>query len=532
MRGLWIVIVVAACSSSSLKQLPAPVGPDTAAMSARNPKAVKKSEVHVDRRVELISIVERLAGADEYRQGAETPYLADVDKTFAAFASHPAVTMTRELSDKFDIGFDAPMTLAAYLDDHYAPIGNIAVDLPAASPRWKPVDIEKYVAQLAAFAAATKFDAFFDAHRPYIASVEDRFRTALDRENPAGWFDDFFGAAGARFVVVPGLLEGPSNYGTHYGTTKYQIIGVENLDATGLPIIDEELIELVIHEMAHSFVNPIFDRHLAELLPSVTSIFALVKEPMSHQAYPTPQTMVDEAGVRAITVLYVRDRKSAAAAATATRGEVRRSFLWTAELADSFARFRKERTRYPTFDAYMPEVVAFFTQLAKQYEHGLPPQPFLGEIDSVFADNPIFVTPASGDPAVIAYANKIHDRFFKTQPMVASSAQVIADHPHVAMVAYGTPATNAVVADVLARSHITITDDAIDLNGKKFTGPGLVLISSAARGDDPMHGITIYTAAHDADIVGINGVRAGGTDWVVGRKLADGEFETVELGNF
>ena len=43
-------------------------------------------EVRVDRRIELVSIVERLAGAHAYTTGAPTAYTAEVDRAFGALA--------------------------------------------------------------------------------------------------------------------------------------------------------------------------------------------------------------------------------------------------------------------------------------------------------------------------------------------------------------------------------------------------------------------------------------------------------------
>jgi hypothetical protein len=52
------------------------------------------------------------------------------------------------------------------------------------------------------------------------------------------------------------------------------------------------------------------------------------------------------------------------------------------------------------------------------------------------------------------------------------------------------------------------------------------------RMDDPTRGILVYTAGDDANLVGINGVMHGQTDWVVARKGADGTFKAIEAGTF
>ncbi len=525
MRRL-VALALFACNSASPPAL-TPAPPAAAKPLAK----AHRSEVHVDRRVELISIVERLAGTEEYKQAPATAYVADVDRTFAPFANHLAVQLTRALRNKAGIAYDAPMVLAVHLDDHFRPRGDLATLLPELDKRWQGVDIAGYVAALQAFAAASKLDDFFAAHRDYFTAVEGRLQSRLDAEDPVSWFDAFFGPSGARFVVVPGLLEGGENYGVHTNVAStpemYQVIGLSNPDEHGLPSVDEETIRLLVHEMAHSFVNPIFDRH-PELLPAGEAIYALVAQPMKEQAYGNAKIMLDEAGVRAVVVLYVRDRKGAQAAADATFAEVARSFIWTGELADVFAAYRKSGAQ--SFDAYMPRVAAFFDELAKRYAHGLPATPFRGTIDGVGAGKLVVTT--SSDPAVTSYAKRVHDRFFAAAPFAVASDHVLADHPDVGVMAYGTPQTNPVIAAVASRAQWVIDDREIRLGGKTFTGEGLVLIACWPRQDDPIHGIVVYAGARSSDIVDINRVMAGGTDWVVARKHPDGAFEMLARGNF
>ncbi len=487
--------------------------------------------MHVDRRVELISIVERLAGADEYKEAAPTAYVADVDRTFAPFASHKAIQLTRALREKSGIAYDAPMILAVHLDEQFKPRGALASVLPELDKRWQGVDIDGYVAALQAFAADSKLDDFLAAHRDYFSAVEARLQSRLDAEDPVSWFDAFFRPSGARFVVVPGLLEGGQNYGVRANVASppemYQVIGLSDPDDRGLPKVDEETIRLLVHEMAHSFVNPIFDRH-PELMPAGEAIYALVAEPMKQQAYTNAKIMLDEAGVRAVVVLYVRDRKGAQAAADATFAEVARSFVWTGELADVFAAYRKSGAA--SFDAYMPHVAAFFDELAKRYAHGLPAIPFRGTIDGVVGDKVIVTT--SSDAAVTGYAKRMHGQFFASAPFVTGSEHVLAEHPGIGVMAYGTPETNPVIAAVALRAHWVLGEHEIRLGGKAFTGEGLVLIACWPRPDDPIHGIVVYAGARSSDVVDINSVMAGGTDWVVARKRPDGTFEMLARGNF
>lgn len=307
------LLVVAACHRASA---PAPASYD----------------VHVDRRVELLSTVEWLSGAPEYQSAPATTYVGEVRTKFGPFASHPVVLAARELRSQHGISYDAPMTLAISLDDH------LALRTTPSEPRFAGVELAPFVDQLHDFATQSGFDAFFAAHRAYYARVEDRLRTAIAKEDPARWFDAFFGRrAGARFTVVPGMLTGNWNYGPHDGDDLYQIIGLARPDFDELPAVDDATIELLVHEMAHSYVNPMLAAHHAELEAGASHAFAKVGDAMKKQAYTTWQIFLNESVVRAVVVLYTRERRGAAAADTLIANEEARGFQWTRLLADVIA---------------------------------------------------------------------------------------------------------------------------------------------------------------------------------------------------
>jgi hypothetical protein len=322
--------------------------------STTKPKAAPL-EVHVDRRIELMAILQRLAAASEYLGTPTTSYVSDVVATFEPFREHPAVVRTRELRAQYGIAFDAPMWLAVVLDD------KLYLRARPGDARWANVDIDGYLVLVRDFATASGFEAFFTKHAPYFSRVEERLRTAIAKEAPTSWFDTFFGARpGAKFIVVPGMLTGTHNFGPHSDTELFQILGMSHVDFDELPFIDDALIELLVHETAHSYINPLFARHHAELAPHGQRLFATVAEPMRKQAYPTWEIMLNEQGVRAVTTLYLRERKSAAAADAAIAREVARSFLWTKPLAELLATYAVQRQQYPDLEAFMPKIVELF----------------------------------------------------------------------------------------------------------------------------------------------------------------------------
>jgi hypothetical protein len=72
--------------------------------------------IEVDPRIELISIVFRLAGNPEYNDGTLRPYVKAIERQFGDFGNHPVIKMAAELRHKRSMSCDGPMSLAVHID--------------------------------------------------------------------------------------------------------------------------------------------------------------------------------------------------------------------------------------------------------------------------------------------------------------------------------------------------------------------------------------------------------------------------------
>ena len=90
----------------------------------------------------------------------------------------------------------------------------------------------------------------------------------------------------------------------------------------------------------------------------------VVARAMGRQAYNDGRTLLNESLVRAAVVRYRRANEGAAAAEAELREQFGRSFLWIRGLDSTLARYEGARARYPTIDAFMPEVGRFFNDVA------------------------------------------------------------------------------------------------------------------------------------------------------------------------
>lgn len=80
-------------------------------------KAAPRISVTVDPRVELLSIIFRLAGNPEYSQGRVPSYVKDVDSQFGPFRDHAVVTLAKKLRQTRGVSYDAVMGMAVHVTD-------------------------------------------------------------------------------------------------------------------------------------------------------------------------------------------------------------------------------------------------------------------------------------------------------------------------------------------------------------------------------------------------------------------------------
>jgi len=331
--------------------------------------------VRVDPRIELMSIIFRLAGNREYRQGRVAGYTRDVDEHFGKYRDHEVVKTARNVRQWKGVSYDSVMSMAVHMKD--------AVTLEEAVPfeprpetlerRWVVRSARRFLREARDFVKATKFQAFFEAHEELYATAEKRMKAVLDKEAKLEWFDRFFGARpSARFQLALGMLNGAGCYGVRLRHPDgkediHCILGVWETDADGLPRFDRTMLGTVMHEFSHSYCNPLVDKHAAALEAPARTLWPFVADAMRSQAYGNWKTMMYESLVRASVVRYQAYARGDRVARNQARIEDRRSFHWVGDLAERLAHYEQNRQQYATLDDFMPEVAAFYEQYARTF---------------------------------------------------------------------------------------------------------------------------------------------------------------------
>lgn len=325
----------------------------------------------VDERVELLSIVFRLAGNGEYSLNDAKAYVEDIGKWFEPYKEDTLIRYAKKVRNQSGISYDAVARMAVHMEgkggEYYLPENTFAS--LSSDNRWNKKNAQQFVRLLNEFYKKTRFDRFFKEHEGWYKQMTDRFDSQIHFNRD--WYPAFYGEhSDGDYRVILGCGNGGANYGPSVITddgrkTAYAVMGCWGFDTdTNLPDFSTPVYAAtLIHEFNHSFVNHLMeeDGNKARMEAGGKKVIAALKDEMSSQAYPQWSTVFNEAIVRAAVVRYLRDT---GASPQEIEGEIQtqrgRFFLWTAGLDSLLGEYSANRDKYPSLRSFYPHIIEFF----------------------------------------------------------------------------------------------------------------------------------------------------------------------------
>ncbi|MGB1004267.1 MAG: DUF4932 domain-containing protein [Salibacteraceae bacterium] len=330
----------------------------------------------IDKRVELLSIVFRLAGSHEYSQNLFPKYIESIENHFGHFKNHNLIQFVKnELRDE-GIGFSSVMSMAIHITQPpnikpiITPFPNKSLEQP-----WGEENSIKFLKLLNEFYRDANCQTFFNENEELYTTASNRFKKVyqnLDVE----WYQNFYGTKpNGEFRIIIGLGNGGANYGpkiveNNGNEIVYAIMGTWSVDSLSKPTYEmNEYFPTLLHEFNHSFVNHLVEKHRSDFQKSGLIIFEIVKEEMNKQAYGNWKTMYDEALVRSAVIKYMKDHNyDKKTIQNEINEQLNSSFLFTNELVMELERYAGDREKYTTFDSFMPEIANFFNLTAAKMD--------------------------------------------------------------------------------------------------------------------------------------------------------------------
>jgi hypothetical protein len=341
-----------------------------AALQAPGP-APERIEVRVDPRVELLAVVQLLAGYESTglitRQAVA--YKAAAREWFGPLAGHAAPRLFAEMWPE-GFTFDAPV--AAVLHCSPPPELRLEVEPPpelVARAGGRP-RFDSFLASLRAFAAESDLGVFLAELEPTFSRCVAAARADL-RGVEIELLERYFGETRAAYRIVLAPLLLPGGFGPRIARPGgrieiYSVVGPESA-RDGLPDFGSAptFRYLVWHEFSHSFVNPLLEAQ-PELVSATEPLFVPLAGVMRQQGYGTWLNVLQEHVVRAATVRFATLVQGEEAGRAALEEELGRSFEHVETLAGRLEDYEHARERHPALASFVPELLAPLVDEAKK----------------------------------------------------------------------------------------------------------------------------------------------------------------------
>lgn len=329
----------------------------------------------IDQRIELFSIIFRLAGNPEYNMKFARHYIADINAHFEPYKKDSLITFARQLATEKNIGFSKVMYLAVHLQFAKNKFSLIPQEKSNLDGKWEQADAEKFVRLLNSFYRTCRFDVFFRRHKKLYTDATKTFDRSV-AEFDQQWYLNYYGDHQVDYRVAIGLGDGGANYGPSVnlkGKNRmvYAIMGSWTFAEDGSALFPKDTyLTYLIHEFNHSFIDHILeeDSGIDSMLRSPGKILLKAKkEEMKLEGYEDWHSLINESLVRASVVRYLIDHGATNEAVNAEiASQQQKGFVWTKALVGLLGEYESSRAVYPTFESFYPRITAFFLKTSQE----------------------------------------------------------------------------------------------------------------------------------------------------------------------
>ena len=329
--------------------------------------AMAQIKSEVSETVELMGILSRTAGFQEFSNDLAGQYSKDTEAWFAQYREHPTVTYYKELRAKNGIAYDRVTNMAVHLEIENGKVKLIG-NRSELTGGWQDIDLDDFVKRLNKFYADTRFHDFFEQHRTFYNDFLQAYDKNIIAIKPE-WYGRFYNgtAPTEQFRIIIGFTYGTTNNGASRqlpGQPRelFAVCGYNLNPQTGRPNFDSSL---PLHEFNHSFVNPLLEKTENEKAMQEVGqrLFQLSQSTMMQQHYNDWYIVINESLVRAAVIVYLYENGFNQFVSSMLNVEtMQNGFPWMLDVVSALRYYSTHREQYPTLNDFYPEIACFLSK--------------------------------------------------------------------------------------------------------------------------------------------------------------------------
>lgn len=336
------------------------------------------SNITVDPRFELISVLMRISKAEEYIPDHYSLYDKEIDSYFSDFQNHPIVEQVNELRDNFEFGYDLPMAFASCIIIQQ---DSILVNEAAYKSLQLPIDnitLERFLISLNDFYTSSNFSEFYNSHRDMYYKICDTVSLYVN-DTDICWINSFTGYDIREFNIIVSSINGKNNYAYMTSEEKGIVLGCQ-LAIDNNPIVSYLYKQLIIHELLHLYLSPIVDIAWQDISVVSHNLYSKCKS-----EFVSPKVMIEEWLVRLVTIYYFNAKPIPYISKESMIAyETENSVIWMSRSYDYFSHYLSNRKQYVTLYDFIPCIYNFlqftYENWDNLYKEYLNRNPYISEI--------------------------------------------------------------------------------------------------------------------------------------------------------
>jgi hypothetical protein len=317
--------------------------------------------------VELMGILSRTAGFQEFSNDLAGQYSKDTEAWFAQYREHPTVTYYKELRAKNGIAYDRVTNMAVHLEIEKGKV-KLVGNRSELTGGWQDIDLDDFVKRLNKFYADTRFHEFFEQHQTFYNDFLQAYDKNIIAIKPE-WYGRFYNGTEPteQFRIIIGFTYGTTNNGASRqlpGQPRelFAVCGYCMNPQTGRPNFDSSL---PLHEFNHSFVNPLLEKteNEKDMQEVGQRLFQRSQSAMKQQAYNDWHIVINESLVRAAVIVYFYENGFNQFVSSMLNVEtMQNGFPWMLDVVSALRYYSTHREQYPTLNDFYPEIARFLSK--------------------------------------------------------------------------------------------------------------------------------------------------------------------------
>ncbi len=288
---------------------------------------------------------------------SNTPYIEAGKERFKDFEDHEFIRMLSSMMIR-GYTYDAIPSSIYHFNENFTLRDDIEINEFTMKRSSGQDNLEKLMVYLKAFRMDSDFDSYFRENKEQYIKMMDKGHYMVNSYNVEETIEDFYGKPiqNSTITVTP---HAKNAYGV---SIDLKTGSLEVLPTLGVYDDYEIFINVLVHEISHTYVNPLTAQQ-GEILDETEVLYEPIKKEMSNQAYTTWETTVNEHIVRANTAIMIKDILGETAYKNSLSKDRERGFKYIDEVVESASYYIENRDEYPTFEDYHLEIMKMFLNL-------------------------------------------------------------------------------------------------------------------------------------------------------------------------